>query len=301
MKKKLITFYGNSNHVIDIASLFAVSCAKNNINALLIELGEGSNPRLAYKLGLEDQRIKTTDYYLQNIKKNIHLDACVLKKDDICEILTDREKSLAGLIKKLPDKLKILPRKAPADEPALTEEEYKNAIEIIRKEGFENNDIIAFALSGNCYSYPVFFSHLYSDVPVIITEDTPEDIRGLNRLVVDMKKITGFDPVSIYLDYGSEISIDNFEKTALSVEYVMPLKSIFKMRVLSSKAFEGDIPEEIESMVSKIALGTESESKKSIFSMFTKKNKEKKERKPKASRKKSKKDNIDAKEEGKEV
>lgn len=273
MEKKLITFYGNSNNVIDIAALFAISCAKNNINTLFIELGEGINPRLAYKLGLEGQRVKTTDYYLHNIKKNIHINACILKKDDMREMLTDKEKALAGLIKKLPDKLKILPRKTPADEPDLEEEEYKKAIEIIRKEGFENNDIIVMALGGNCYSYPVFFPHLYSDIPVIITEDAPEDIRGLNRLVVDMKKITDFNPLSIYLDYGSEVSVDNFEKTALNVEYVIALKILLKIRMLASRAYEGDIPEEVVSMVNKIVLEIKDEKRKGLFDIFNKKDK----------------------------
>lgn len=277
MKKKLISFYGNSNYTTDIATIFAIECAKANIKTLLVELGEGTNPKLSYKLGIEDQRIKTMDYYLQNINKGVYINVCTLNKQDICDLLTDREKALADLIKKLPNELSILPRKAPSDDPQLTEDEYKKAIEKIRKEGFENNDIIVMALSGNCYSYPVFFSNLYADSPILITEDMPEDIRSLNKFAIDMKKITDFNVTSIYLDYGSDVSLENFEKTAMNVVYAIPLKSILKLRILSSRAYSGEIPNEITEIAKNIALGIEEEPKKKFIGLFADKEKARKE------------------------
>ena len=281
MEKKLITIYGNSNYTVDIAAAFAIECARAGVKTLLVELGEGTNPKLSYNLGIEDQRIKTTDYYLQNISKDMHVDSCILKKQDICEMLTDKEKALSALIKKLPDELSMMLRKAPSESYELTKDEYKKAIEDIRKEGFENNDMIVMALSGNGYSEPVFFANLYADTPILITEDTPNDIRGLNRFAVDMKeimnKMSGFNEISVYLDYGSEISIDNFEKTAMNVKFSIPLKSILRLHMLSGKAYSGDMIPEITDMVKKIALEISDEKKKGFWGFFSRKPKAVKE------------------------
>lgn len=236
----MIAIYGNSNLTIDIATLIAIECAKSGERTLLIELGEGTNPKLSYTFSIENQIIKTTDYYLSNFK-NLHINACLLKNNDICNMLTDQEKALISLIKKIPESLSILPRKAPSDDPIISEDEYKEAVEKIRKDGFENHDIIVVALSGNCYSYPVFFSSLYADEIILITEETPIDIRGLNRFVVDMKKIQDINISAVFLDYKTEVTKENFEKTAINVEYTIPIKDLLNIRLTSSRAYSDEI------------------------------------------------------------
>jgi len=240
VSKKMIAIYGNSNLTVDIATLIAIECAKSGERTLLIELGEGTNPKLSYAFSIENQIIKTTDYYLSNFK-NLHINACLLKNNDICNMLTDQEKALISLIKKIPESLSILPRKAPSDDPIISEDEYKEAVEKIRKDGFENHDIIVVALSGNCYSYPVFFSSLYADEIILITEETPIDIRGLNRFVVDMKKIQDINISAVFLDYKTEVTKENFEKTAINVEYTIPIKDLLNIRLTSSRAYSDEI------------------------------------------------------------
>lgn len=261
----MIAIYGNSNLTVDIATLIAIECARAKERTLLVELGEGTNPKLSYAYGIEEQRIKTSDNYLINISKNLHLNACLLRKNEICDMLTEREKTLISLIKKLPENLSILPRKAPSEDPALTEDEYKEAVDKLRKDGFENHDIIIVALSGNCYSYPVFFSTLYADENILVTEETAYDIRSLNRYVVDMKKVQdGTKFSTIFLDYNTDVTKEHLDKTALNVEYIIPMKDLLNIRLTSSRAYTDEFAI-IKQIVNEKVFEIKTETKKKLF------------------------------------
>lgn len=242
MAKTMITVYGNSRTTIDLAMLIAIQSAKQGVKTALVELGEG-NPQLCFQLGAENQRVNTTDYYILNDKSEVHVNNCLITKKDILDVYSDLEKPLEPHIKKLPDNLSLLIRKTPSDDIDISEEQYKEMIIRLRNELYEKHDLIIMAITGNYLSYPVFFSVLSADKTLVVTEDKPEDIRGLNTFMVEMSKISNIEFKSVFLNYGTDITADNFKNTKFDVISTLKLKSLQKLRMTALKAYDEELPE----------------------------------------------------------
>ncbi|MEW9124672.1 MAG: hypothetical protein AB2421_18320 [Thermotaleaceae bacterium] len=266
---KTYTFYGNSTSTADIAFLTAITFAKKGYKTLFIELGEG-NAQITYQLGIEEQRVKTTDYYILGHQKNHPIQNCILTIDSIKEFLLDKEKDLRKEIEELPKNLSILLKKTQPEEKSLNEEEWQQVITRMIKEGQEEHDIMILSTKGRTLSYSVFFPLLLSDEAVLILEDKPEDLRIFNSFIIDLQKIREtFHPRAILLSHSINIEKEHYKKTKINIMHTFSLKALQKIKLSTWNGYNVHI-EEIDQVYN--CLTNEKDSpKRHKFSWFNKK------------------------------
>lgn len=264
MEKKTITFYGNSTHTVDLAMMTALSFGKRGIKTAIIELGE-RNPQLAYLLGIEEQQIKTVDHYLENSRNGRqHISNNLITPQMIVECIY--HSNLKNQIKKLPS-ISILAKKPVSEGIQLPEEEWKKAIGRIQEEIYEEHDVLIFSTNGRMFGYEVFFPAMAAQELILVVEDRPEDIRGLNHFVLELLKINEeIHTRTILLNYGN-VHESDFDKTALREIINLNLKAIHKLKFEAWGCFEQSL-KEIDTLVDKI-IGSAGQQKKG-FKIFKK-------------------------------
>ena len=270
--KKTYTIYGSSNHTTDIAFTLGIQFAKEGYKTAIVEIGE-NNAQLAYQLGIEKQRVKTTENYLHNHKKHNIEDYLINSQDIVEDFLSSEEKSLKTEIAKIPINLSMLLKKAEPQQLNFKEDEWEEIILKIKKEVLLHHDIIIFATTGRTFSFNVFFPTLYSDELLLVIEDKPEDLRLMNQFIIDMEKIkSNLSTKSIFLDYGINIENNDFNKTKINVISTFNLKNIRNLKLTTWEGYNREI-EEINNLTNKLL---EIKVKKK-FKIFKKKKEDKNE------------------------
>jgi len=271
MEKKTFTFYGNSSHTSDIALMTAIEIANKGYKTAIVEMGE-KNAQIGYQLGVEEQRTKTIDYYFLNHKKQYHVSNCLITPGSIAEdFLTDKENAIKHELKKLPESLSMLIKKAQPEDTKLKEEEWQSLLTRLKNEIYEDHDILIIATGGRMFSYDVFFPAMHSDEIILVLEDKPEDLRGLNQFALQLEKIkkNTLAIKSLYLNHGINVNENDFRETNLNVIKTIKIKSIQELKLNTWGCYSNSI-KEIEEVANEL-IGKENKSKKtSKFKLFTK-------------------------------
>lgn len=270
--KKTYTFYGNSSFVVSTAFLTAISFAKTGLKTAFIEFGQ-NNARLAYQLGIEDQRSKTVDYYLLNHKLQYHIDKCLLNAEQLVEHYLLDSEGLKDQIKQLPHNLSLIVKKPVPENVNINEDEWEELVNRLKAEIYENHDILIISTNGNMYGFEVFFPVLAADEVVLVAEDFPEDVRGLNRFSLDVNKINhNVKFHTVLLNHGIATQND-FLKTNLGISLNFNFKAIQSLRLATWECYQTQKKiKEIE-MLSHILLGKseeKAEKKESFFNRVKK-------------------------------
>lgn len=271
MKNKTFVFYGNSSHTSDLALMVAAEFARKGYKTALAELGE-KNAQIGYQLGVEEQGTKTIDYYFLNSKKQYHVENYLITPDEILkELMTDKEKAIKKELKKLPENLSLLIKKAQPEDTKLKEEEWKNFITRMKKEIYEDHDILIIATTGRMFSYDVFFPVMNADEMILVLEDKPEDLRGLNQFALQIEKIKKDALVikSIYLNHNINVDEDDFKKTRLNIVKSLKLKSIQELKLRSWGCYSDSV-KEIEELADELIGKTQKSNISSKFQIFNK-------------------------------
>lgn len=270
MEKKTYTFYGNSSHTSDIALMAALEFANKGYRTALVELGE-KNAHIGYQLGVEEQRTKTIDYYFLNHKKQYHVSNCLITPSNIIQdFLTDKENPIKHELKKLPADLSMLIKKAQPEDTKLDEDEWRNLIRRMKNEVYEEHDILVISTGGRMFSYDVFFPVMNADELILIVEDKPEDLRGLNQFALQIEKVRKELPIkSVYLNHGINVSEDDFKKTKLNIIKSVKLKTIQQLKLNSWGCYSSSV-KEIEEIANELIGETKNAKKNNKFIIFKK-------------------------------